>query len=259
LAKTRKKRGKTIVDGKRLETLSYPQAAGKPTIVVLHEGLGSVSMWRDFPAQIADATGCGVLVYSRYGHGKSERLQEKRGPQFMYHEATVVLPSLLAQLGIERPILLGHSDGGSIALLYAATFPTNLRALILLAPHVFVEDLTVQSIAAIGTDYQTTDLPTKLARHHDHAGEMFWGWSDIWLDPVFRGWNIEDCLNRIRCPVLTIQGEQDEYGTLAQVEAIERRLAGAQKLILADCGHSPQRDQPAKTLEAISIFLRNIS
>ncbi len=166
-----------------------------------------------------------------------------------------MLPSLIEQLGIDRPILLGHSDGGSITILYAATVSANPRALILEAPHVFVEDLTVQSNAKIRTVYQTTDLPAKLARHHDHPDEMFWGWNDIWLDPKFRAWNIEDCLDSVRCPALIIQGKQDEYGTLAQVEAIERRVAHVQSLILDNCGHSPHRDQPSKTLEAISRFL----
>ena len=247
------------VDGKRLETLRYPPRGKKPTIVMLHEGLGSVSMWKDFPRQLAKSTGCGVLAYSRYGHGKSERLAEKRGVDFMRHEARVVLPELLERCGIEAPILLGHSDGGSISIIYAATALQKPTALALEAPHVFVEDLSVRSISRIRAAYETTDLRQKLARYHDHADEIFRGWNDIWLDPRFRSWNIEEYLNAIRCPVLVIQGEDDEYGTLAQVEAIKARLPSTEALVLSECGHSPHRDQPARTLAAISRFVRSIA
>jgi pimeloyl-ACP methyl ester carboxylesterase len=255
LAELKGNRSEVIVDGKRLETLCFPALSDKPTIVMLHEGLGSISLWKDFPEQIARATRCGVLAYSRYGHGKSERLREKHKPDFMHHQGKVVLPALLEELGINQPILLGHSDGGSISIIYAATAPASLRALILEAPHVFVEDLTVGSIAKIRGTYRTTNLPQKLGRHHDHVDEAFWGWNDIWLDSAFRDWNIEDCLDAIRCPMLVIQGEQDEYGTLEQVAAIQRRVPQAQALILQNCGHSPHRDQPAATLKAISGFV----
>ena len=246
-----------IIDGKRLETLRYLRLAPQEqsTIVLLHEGLGSISMWRDFPEQLARVTGFAVLVYSRYGHGKSERLAEKRTPDFMHHEASVVLPQLLAHFKVERPILLGHSDGGSIALIYAGTSPKKPRALILEAPHVFVEDLSLRSIQAIRTLYETTDLRAKLAKHHDHVDETFYGWNDIWLDAEFRDWNIEEYLARISCSALVIQGEQDEYGTLAQVAAIENQLPQTERLILPRCGHSPHRDAPEKTLEAVSRFV----
>jgi pimeloyl-ACP methyl ester carboxylesterase len=216
-------------------------------------------MWKDFPERIAEATGCGVLVYSRHGHGKSERLAEKRGVDFMHHEARVVLPELLERMEIRAPILLGHSDGGSICILYAATAARKPKALVLEAPHVFVEDLSVSSIAKMRATYHTTDLPKKLARHHDHVDETFWDWNDIWLDPQFRSWNIEECLDDIACPVLVIQGEDDEYGTLAQVEAIRARLPRTETLILPKCGHSPHRDQPATTLAAISRFVRSVA
>jgi pimeloyl-ACP methyl ester carboxylesterase len=248
-------RGEVVVDGHRLETLAYPAISGRPTIVTLHEGLGSVSLWKDFPEQLARATGSGVLAYSRYGHGKSDGLREKRSVDFMHHEGAIVLPLLLERLGIQRPILLGHSDGASIAIIYAAFSPEGPRALILEAPHLFVEDLTVQSIEKIGMAYETTGLRERLARHHDHADEMFWGWNNIWLDPAFRAWNIEDRLDAIRCPLLAIQGNEDEYGTLAQVATIQRRLPGAETLILPNCGHSPHRDQPEVSLEAISQFM----
>src|SRR5712692_6587909 len=154
------------INGKRLETLRYPPAGTDPTIVMLHEGLGSIAMWKDFPERVAEATGCGVLVYSRYGHGKSERLADKRSVDFMHHEAKVVLPELLCQFEIERPILLGHSDGASMALIYAGTWPERVRALILEAPHVFVEDVSIQSITAIRKFYEASDLAQRLARYH---------------------------------------------------------------------------------------------
>jgi pimeloyl-ACP methyl ester carboxylesterase len=247
---------KVIVDGKHLETLAYPGTrASNPWIVMLHEGLGSISMWRDFPARLARATGCSVLAYSRYGHGKSDALGERRSVEFMHHEAKVVLPALLECLGIEHPVLLGHSDGGSISLIYAANFQAGPRGLILEAPHVFVEDVTVESISKIRVAQAKTDLRAKLARHHDHADEMFHGWSEIWLDPAFRKWNIEDCLDRVRCPVLVIQGEDDEYGTQAQVAAIQRKVPATQTLTLRNCGHCPHRDQPEATLDRVVQFV----
>ena len=243
------------VNGKRLETLRYSPARANGTIVMLHEGLGSIAMWKVFPERVAEATGCGVLVYSRYGHGKSERLAEKRSVDFMHHEAKVVLPELLRQFQIEQPIFLGHSDGASIALIYAGTWPDRVRGLVLEAPHVFVEEFGLRSTVAIRNVYESTELRAKLARYHDHVDEVFRGWNDIWLDPQFRGWNIEEYLEAITCPTLVIQGENDEYGTVAHVEAIQRRVPGAQALILAGCGHSPHRDQPVLTLEAISKFV----
>jgi pimeloyl-ACP methyl ester carboxylesterase len=247
-----------VIDGKRLETLRYEpvRGAAKSTIVMLHEGLGSISMWREFPEKLATATGCGLVLYSRYGHGKSQRLAEKRTPDFMHHEARVVLPRILEHFGIKHPILLGHSDGGSIALIYAGYWPERTRALILEAPHVFVEELSLRSIRAIRKMYDATDLREKFAKHHNHVDEMFWGWNDIWLDPHFLSWNIETEISKISCPVLMIQGDQDEYGTLAQVEAITKRLAHAKTLILPGCRHSPHRDAREQTLEAISKFVR---
>ena len=243
------------VNGKRLETLRYSPVRANATIVMLHEGLGSIAMWKDFPERVAEDTGCGVLVYSRYGHGKSERLAEKRSVDFMHHEAKVILPELLRQFQIEQPILLGHSDGASIALIYAGTWPERVRGLVLEAPHAFVEEFGLRSTVAIRNVYESTELREKLARYHDHVDEMFRGWNDIWLDPQFREWNIEEYLGAITCPTLVIQGEKDEYGTVAHVEAIQRRVPGAEALILPGCGHSPHRDQPALTLDAISKFV----
>jgi pimeloyl-ACP methyl ester carboxylesterase len=249
---------KVVVNGKSIETLLLSPSANAPTIVVLHEGLGSIAMWKGFPAQLAQATGCRVLVYSRYGHGKSQRLAEKRSVDFMHHEAQVVLPELLRQFEIEQPILLGHSDGASIALIYAGTHPRQVRALILEAPHVFVEDFGLRSIANIRALFESTDLPKKLARYHDHVEEVFRGWNNIWLDPTFRQWNIEKYLASITCPVLVIQGENDEYGTQAQVQSIQRQIPTAQSLILPDCGHNPHRDHPNQTVEAIAKFISTL-
>jgi pimeloyl-ACP methyl ester carboxylesterase len=259
LPQPRARRDYVIVDGKRLETLRYLPSRKKPTIVMLHEGLGSVSMWNDFPERLGKSTGCGVLAYSRFGHGKSERLAEKRSVDFMHREAETVLPELLERCEIEAPILLGHSDGGSICILYAAMAARKPRALVLEAPHVFVEDLSVSSISKIRAAYETTDLRQKLARYHDHVDDTFWGWNDIWLNPHFRSWNIEEYLNAIRCPVLVIQGKNDEYGTLLQVEAIKARLPNAEILVLSECGHSPHRDQPEMTLAAITRFVRSVT
>ena len=235
------------------------RVADRPTIVFLHEGLGSISLWRDFPLRVAERTGCGVFAYSRYGYGNSDSLVEKREPTYMHREADVVLPALLEAARIERPILLGHSDGASIALLFAAAFPGAARGLILEAPHVFVEDISVRSIAAANVAFATTDLPKKLARHHADAHGAFRGWNDIWLDPRFRTWNIEDGLERITEPVLVLQGEDDEYGTEAQLRAIEAHVRDVTTVLLDSCAHSPHRDRPDAVLDAIANFVARIA
>jgi pimeloyl-ACP methyl ester carboxylesterase len=235
-------------------------AANAPPIVMLHEGLGSVAMWRDFPAKLADATGCRVLAYSRYGYGRSTPLRDKRDPLTMHEsEAKQALPEIIERLGIERPILFGHSDGASIALIYAAIAPLDVAALIVLAPHVMVEDTCLASILTARRSYQTADLKEKLGRYHVDADSAFRNWSDVWLSPSFRDWNIERYLADIVCPVLAIQGEQDEYGTMAQLDNIVAACPQAQRLSLADCRHSPHRDQPERTLSATATFLaRNL-
>jgi pimeloyl-ACP methyl ester carboxylesterase len=251
--------GEVTVDGKRLETLWIePCDATTETIVMLHEGLGSVALWRDFPHRLAARTGCRVLVYSRYGHGNSDKLMEKRPVEFMHHEGEVVLPELLDKMDIERPIVLGHSDGGSIAMIFAGRFPDKPRGLILEAPHVFVEDLSVASIAAAKVSYETTDFRAKLGIYHSNVDLTFWGWNDIWLDPRFRSWNIESYLDAIRCPVLCIQGDEDEYGTPAQVKAIHASFPDTEILMLADCKHSPHRDRREATLEKMAEFVARL-
>jgi len=244
------------VQGRKLEVRTIAGTRrDAPALVFLHEGLGSVSMWRDFPEKAAQAAGCTAVVYSRYGHGQSEVLREPRAVDYMHVEALEALPELLDKLGIEDPILVGHSDGGSIALLYAAV-RGGVRGLVLMAPHVFVEDISVESIARAKTAFEGTDLPQKLGRHHVDAAKTFRGWNDIWLHPDFRGWSIEEHLPRVVCPVLAIQGFDDEYGTMAQLEAIAKQAGGPVELLrLADCRHSPHRDQPGVVLEAMARFI----
>lgn len=246
------------VQGHGLEVQRISGRAGTaPELVFLHEGLGSVSHWKNFPARVAEATGCPVTMYSRYGSGNSDVLTGSRSLRFMHDEGLAVLPELLKKLEIENPILVGHSDGGSIALIYAGMHD-RVRGLVLLAPHVFVEDLSVASIAAAKLKFETTDLPQKLARHHRDAARTFWGWNDIWLHPDFRSWNIEEYLPRIKCPILVIQGLQDEYGTMAQVQAIQKQVRGpVEVLALEDCRHAPQKDQPEQTLQAITRFVKS--
>ena len=255
VAASRVKHSEIVADGKHLEVLSVSGPSDRPAIVMLHEGLGSVSMWKRFPMHLAERTGCAVVAYSRYGHGKSEQLREKRSVNYMHHEGEVVLPAVLDQMGIERAVLLGHSDGGSIALVFAGTYPERVRALILEAPHVFTEEFGLASIAKIGATYETSDFPAKLSRYHDDADSTFWGWNLVWLDPEFRAWNIECHLSRISCPILVLQGEQDEYGTVAQVDAIRKQTPNTQVFMLPQCGHSPHRDQEQMTLDAVAGFL----
>jgi pimeloyl-ACP methyl ester carboxylesterase len=226
-----------------------------PVLVFLHEGLGSRAMWKDFPARVVAATGCRALVYSRYGYGNSDRLQQARGVGYMHDEALDALPEVLDRLDIRNPILIGHSDGASIALIHAGAAQSQVRGLVLLAPHVFVEDLTVASIAAAKIAYRSTDLPAKLGRYHADVDNTFWGWNDIWLDPEFRLWNIEWFLPRVACPVLAIQGQDDEYGTMAQLECIARSVEDVTMIKLANCHHSPHRDQPAAVIEAVTDFV----
>ena len=249
-----------FVDGHWLEAAGIAaQKPGVPPIVLLHEGLGSVRHWKAFPMQLAEATGAEIFIYSRYGHGDSDPLKEARPVTYMHREAQVVLPEILRQAGIEHPVLLGHSDGASISIIYAGMFPDSPRGLILEAPHVFVEEITVSGIAEARRQYQQTDLPRRLGRHHANPDALFRGWNDIWLDPQFREWNIESCLDCVACPVLVIQGAQDEYGTTSQIEAIQRRVPGASALVLGDCRHAPHRDRSAETLRAIADFLLTLN
>lgn len=238
-----------------------PQRTDAPLLVFLHEGLGSLAMWRDFPQRLCDAVGCRGLVYSRPGYGRStpRAADEAWDPDFMHRQAHEVLPALFAALGIntkaDRIWLFGHSDGGSIALLHAARYPQTVAGLVVLAPHVMVEDVSVASIAQARAAYQGTDLRTRLARYHDDPDSAFWGWNDVWLKPAFRHWSITAELAAIRCPVLAVQGDDDEYGTMEQIREIARCVPRAELLELADCGHSPHRDQPERLISAVTDFI----
>ncbi|MBT5414163.1 MAG: alpha/beta hydrolase [Rhodospirillaceae bacterium] len=234
-----------------------------PVLVFLHEGLGCAAQWRGFPALLAAETGLAALAYSRRGYGKSDPLPGPHAPDFMHEEAETVLPALLDALGIESTILVGHSDGGSIALIHAGTPEVEggrVRGLIVEAPHVFIEEISLASIAAAKEAYETTDLRAKLARWHganvDHA---FRGWNDAWLSPAFRDWNIEDRLPAIACPVLAIQGEEDEYGTAEQVHRIARASGGPVEIaLLPGCGHAPHRDRDDTVLALMADFVRRL-
>ena len=236
-----------------------------PLLIFLHEGLGSLAMWKDFPARLCAAVGCRGLVYSRPGYGRStpRAAEEAWGLDFLHRQAREVLPALLHSLGVDAqaqpPWLFGHSDGGSIALLYAALFPRALAGAVVVAPHILVEDLSVASIESARTAYLEGDLRQRLSRHHDDPDSAFWGWNGIWLHPSFRQWSIEDEIEAIRAPLLAVQGVDDEYGTLEQVRGIARRLPQAAVLELADCGHSPQRDQPEALINAVVAFMHRCS
>lgn len=250
-----------VVNELRLEYRDYPaSAADRPTLLLLHEGLGCVTMWRDFPAKLAAATGCRVVVWSRAGYGGSQAYGEARTPRYMHREAEEALPGLIAALDIERPILIGHSDGGSIALIFAGTFPDVPLAVAVMAPHEFVEDLTLAGIREARLAWENTDLPKKLARyHHDQAERVFFDWNDTWLSPGFRDWNIERYLAKICCPVLAIQGEDDEYATMRQIDTIAAQIPATQLLKLPTCGHSPQRDQEVAVLAALTAFVAQVA
>jgi len=244
------------IPGYRIEYLEFPAVRPDlPTLVLLHEGLGCVAMWRDFPQQLAAVTGCRTIVYSRPGYGASEPHRAARQPDYMHREAQDILPSLLAALKVEQPLLVGHSDGGSIALIFAGSFPDVPVGAVVMAPHEFVEAETLAGIHAARKIWQESDWSTRLARYHQDAARVFSDWNDCWLSPAFRDWNIEAFLPPIRCPVLAIQGEDDEYATMRQIEAIAEQLPATRLLKLANCGHTPQRDQPAAVLAAIADFV----
>jgi pimeloyl-ACP methyl ester carboxylesterase len=228
----------------------------RPTLVFLHEGLGSVALWRDFPSALAARTNCNALIYSRLGNGFSPVLSQPRDPSYMHDEALRALPEILETYQIERPVLIGHSDGASIALIYAGEHPENVRAIVAEAPHVFVEECSVRSIAAIRREYETTSLRERMARYHADADRTFYGWNDVWLAPGFRNWNIESYVKQISVPILAIQGTEDQYGTLAQLEAIASCALGpVDRLMLARCGHAPHLDRREVVEAAIAGWL----
>ncbi len=241
-----------------------PPESDRPLLVFLHEGLGSVSMWRDFPGQLCEAAGVRGLVFSRRGYGRSTppRQDERWTPDYMHEEARIALPAILDTLidGPQRSrvILIGHSDGGSIALLHAAFHPERVAAVVSIAPHILVEDLTVRSIEAAREAFSEGTLRSALARHHDDEQATFLRWNRIWLDPAFRAWSIGSEVASIRCPMLAIQGSNDPYGTLEQIHGIARLASQTRLVEIPECGHSPHRDQPQALLKSIQNFLDDL-
>lgn len=249
------------VAGQSLEyRMIGPHPDRAPTIVMLHEGLGSVGLWGDFPDKLAAATGAGIFVYSRAGYGQSSGVKLPRPLSYMHDEARDILPELLTAIGFKRGLLLGHSDGSSIATIYAGSIQDHrIRGLILIAPHFFVEDVSIQSIAEAKTAYAQTDLRAKLARWHKDPDNAFRGWNDAWLDPKFREWDITQELAYIRVPILIVQGEGDQYGTVKQIEiAREECYCPVEVALLAGAKHSPQREAPDAALKAVSEFANRL-
>jgi pimeloyl-ACP methyl ester carboxylesterase len=240
----------------RLEYAWYGDPAAT-ALVLLHEGLGSLGLWRKFPRKLADAAGVPVFAYSRADYGASSPSAPLPRPVRYMHDEALLLPDVLRSAGISDPILFGHSDGASIAILHASAAP--VRGLVLEAPHVFAEEVSLRSIANARDAYERGDLRERLARWHENVDAAFWGWNGPWLHPGFRGWNLSGCLPSIRAPALLIQGEADEYGTLEQIDAIARGLGGrTEKLVLPDVGHAPHKDREAVVLEATARFVRSL-
>src|SRR5919201_5310145 len=240
------------VGGLRVEVADRPGDVGRRALVLLHEGLGSVGLWREFPEALRDATGRRVIAFSRFGHGRSDPPRAPRTPAFFHEEALDVLPPLLEELDAPAPILVGHSDGGSIALIHAASHAVS--GLVLLAPHVFVEEITVAAIRETRRQFEDGALRERMARHHDDPDAAFRGWCDVWLDPAFRDWSIEDDAAHVTAPALLIQGADDPYGTLEQLDRIQARLQGPVEKLVVPGGHSPHLDASEQVVGAIARF-----
>lgn len=250
-----------LAAGRRLETeFIEGERPGAPVLVFLHEGLGSIGLWKAFPRELSRRTGWSALVYSRYGNGHSEVLDAARAPGYMHDEALQTLPAVLDAFDVRDAVLVGHSDGASIALIYAGEMGERVRGVIAEAPHAFVEDLSVESIANAKTAYESSDLRERLGRYHQDADKTFYGWNDIWLHPDFRDWNIRRSVRGVRAPLLLVQGAQDEYGTFAQIEAIREDAGGpVDTLYLARCGHAPHRDRAEIVIAASAAFVLSLA
>ncbi|MBM08123.1 MAG: alpha/beta hydrolase [Magnetovibrio sp.] len=244
-------------DDHQLEFIKFHRRnTGTTTLVLLHEGLGSVDMWHKFPAYLASATDAEVIAYSRRGYGRSSPRNASYSVNYMHLEARETLPRLLEKLDVAEPVLIGHSDGASIALIHAADQPSKVRGVAVLAPHIMVEDLSIREIGRTREEFYTSDLKKKLARYHDDPVSTFWGWNNIWLNPNFLAWDIRGLLSSIHCPILAIQGENDPYGTMAQINQIKSTAKNKVKLLkLKNCGHSPHREKPEETLCALKSFI----
>ena len=246
-------RGRALtVSGRRLDVLDLEGDPERRPLVLLHEGLGSIGLWRDFPAALARRTGRRTVVYSRHGHGRSQKPPHPRTPAFFHEEAQAVLPELLSGLGISEPVLVGHSDGGSIALIFGGEAPVT--GVVTLAAHVFVEEICVRSIEQIRERYVDGDLRARLARHHDHPDAAFWGWCDVWLDPAFRAWTLDAEAAAITAPALVVQGRDDPYGTLAQVDRICAAIGPSARRLVVPGGHSPHLDAADEVVAAVGAF-----
>lgn len=244
----------------QLEVLDLPGSSEAASVVFLHEGLGSLDLWKGFPARVAAATGRRVIVYSRSGYGGSSMSQVPRTADYMHREALDVLPELLDLLHAERPVLVGHSDGASIALIHAGGSGRPVTALALLAPHVFVEEETLAGIRSARSAFEAGELRRRLGKYHADVDHTFWGWNDVWLSRQFAHWNIEEYLPAIGCPTLIIQGEDDPYGTVEQVDRICRGIAGStERQLLTDCGHAPHLEHAQVTLAALSTWLSRVA
>jgi pimeloyl-ACP methyl ester carboxylesterase len=245
------------VPGGRVEYEDVPGDPARAPLLFLHEGLGSVRLWRRFHHRLAAATGRRAVAFSRLGHGGSDLPPGKRTPRYMHDEATEVVPAVRAALGLDRVVLVGHSDGGSIALLHAGT--ADVEALVVLAPHVFVEESGLRGIEQARREYLEGDLRSRMARHHRDPDVTFWNWNDGWLDDTFRDWDIRPELPAVTCPVLAVQGTADPYGTVVHVEAVRDRAAGPVTLQVLDCGHAPHLERPAEVDRAVREFLRAVA
>jgi pimeloyl-ACP methyl ester carboxylesterase len=236
------------------------RADAGPVLVFLHEGLGCIEIWRDFPAALIEVTGLDGLIYDRWGHGRSDPLTGPRTSRYLHDEAFESLPEVLSQCGVEDAVLIGHSDGGTIALLYGARYGEGIRGIVTEAAHVFVEEVTLEGIRETVKIYETTDLKEKLSRYHGaNTDSIFRAWSDTWLAPPFRSWNVESYLPKVACPLLVIQGEDDEYATRAQVDAIASAAAGpARPLLVPNCGHTPHRQARRVVLKAMAEFIETL-
>lgn len=249
------------ISGARLESRSFgPSAAAAPTLVLLHEGLGSVGLWGAFPQKLAAATGLGVFAWSRLGYGRSSPVTLPRPVTYLADEAVEALPPVLDAIGLQRGILVGHSDGASIAAIHAARIgDPRVAGLVLIAPHVFTEDSGIAAIGAARDAYRTGDLRARLARHHDDVDGAFWGWNGAWLDPAFLAFDVTDELAAIGVPVLVVQGEDDPYGTLRQVEVLQQRCGGpVETMVLPQVGHAPHRDAPEVVVARIAAFAARV-
>jgi pimeloyl-ACP methyl ester carboxylesterase len=251
--------GLVVAGGKRLEYRCWgPAPKGGRAIILLHEGLGCVALWRDFPERLQMASGLPVLAYSRAGYGQSDADDLPRPLDWMTREARDVLPEVQAAFGITRPVYVGHSDGASIAAL-AAGAQVGIDGAVLMAPHFFTEDMGLAEIARADALFRGTEMAARMGKYHRDPVATFRGWADAWLSPGFREWNIEDALRGITCPLLAIQGRQDQYGTLEQIEAVRRQVAHAQIEVLEACQHMPHLEQPEATLSVIARFMHKIA